>query len=551
MTFILFIAVIVLIFVLISNKKKFKKTITDLQNIINSLNSKIKNLEQERENLNQKIEFLEDNNNSLKKYQGIVDTEQKAKDILFKANLEATELLENAKKELENAILESKAVKSKANIDATNFKQNAINLLNNATTEAKSIIEKAEIKAIEIAGDAYKSMQNSKELEKTAKAMKNIIEGYGNKYLVPTFSLLDDLAEEFGHTDAGQKLKFSREKTNLMINNGTSAKCDYVEANRKEIAINFILDAFNGKVDSVLSKVKKDNYGTLEQKIKDAYQVVNNNGKAFRNAIITEEYLNSRIDELKWAVITQELKWQEQEEQRRIKEQIREEEKAIREFEKAIREAQKEEETLKKLIDKAQKEVSQANDEQKFKFEEKLRELEEKLKIAEDKNQRAISMAQQTKSGNVYVISNIGSFGENVFKIGMTRRLEPLDRIKELGDASVPFEFDVHSMIFSNNAPKLERELHKKFMRLQMNKVNPRKEFFKVTLSDIKDEVEKMEINAKWTMTAEALHYRESLAIEEEISKDKQKELEWEKFQLKAEEIIAETEEEIREEIEA
>ncbi|MDD2674869.1 MAG: DUF4041 domain-containing protein [Flavobacterium sp.] len=550
MTFILFIAVIVLIFILISNKKKFKKTITDLQNIINSLNFRIRNLEQERENLNQKIEFLEDNNNSLKKYQGIVDTEQKAKDILFKANLEATELLENAKKELENAVLESKAVKSKANIDATNFKKNAINLLNNATTEAKSIIEKAEIKATEIAGDAYKSMQNSKELEKTAKAMKNIIEGYGNKYLVPTFSLLDDLAEEFGHTDAGQKLKFSREKTNLMINNGTSAKCDYVEANRKEIAINFILDAFNGKVDSVLSKVKKDNYGTLEQKIKDAYQVVNNNGKAFRNAIITEEYLNSRIDELKWAVITQELKWQEQEEQRRIKEQIREEEKAIREFEKAIREAQKEEETLRKLIDKAQKEVLQANNEQKFKFEEKLRELEEKLKIAEDKNQRAISMAQQTKSGNVYVISNIGSFGENVFKIGMTRRLEPLDRIKELGDASVPFEFDVHSMIFSNDAPKLERELHKKFMRLQMNKVNPRKEFFKVTLSDIKDEVANMEINAKWTMTAEALHYRESLAIEEEISKDKQKELEWEKFQLKAEEIIAETEEEIREEVE-
>lgn len=550
MTFILFIAVIILIFVLISNKKKFKKTITDLQNIINSLNSKIKNFEQERENLNQKIEFLEDNNNSLKKYQGIVDTEQKAKDILFKANLEATELLENAKKELENAFLESKAVKSKANIDATNFKQNAINLLNNATTEAKSIIEKAEIKATEIAGDAYKAMQNSKELEKTAKAMKNIIEGYGNKYLVPTFSLLDDLAEEFGHTDAGQKLKFSREKTNLMINNGTSAKCDYVEVNRKEIAINFILDAFNGKVDSVLSKVKKDNYGILEQKIKDAYQVVNNNGKAFRNAIITEEYLNSRIDELKWAVITQELKWLEQEEQRRIKEQIREEEKARREFEKAIREAQKEEETLKKLIDKAQKEVSQANDEQKSKFEEKLRELEEKLKIAEDKNQRAISMAQQTKSGNVYVISNIGSFGENVFKIGMTRRLEPLDRIKELGDASVPFEFDVHSMIFSNDAPKLERELHKKFMRLQMNKVNPRKEFFKVTLSDIKDEVEKMEINAKWTMTAQALHYRESLTIEEQISKDKQKELEWQKFQLKAEEIIAETEEEIREEIE-
>jgi len=546
MTYILFIAVIVLIIVLISNKKKFQKTINDLLNICNNLNTKIKSFEQERKNLNQKIESLEDSNNALKKYQDIVDTEQKAKDILFNANFEASELLENAKKELENAISEASSIKSKANVDAANLKQNAIISLNNATSEAKLVIEHAEIKAKEIAGDAYYAMQNSKELEKTAKAMKNIIEGYGDKYLIPTFSLLDDLAEEFRHTEAGEKLKFCREKTRLMINNGTSAKCDYVEAYRKEIAINFILDAFNGKVDSILSKVKKDNYGTLEQKIKDAYQVVNNNGKAFRNALITEEYLNARIDELKWDVITQELKWQDQEEQRTIKEQIREEEKARREYEKAIREAQKEEETLKRLIEKAQKEISQANNEQKYKFEEKLRELEEKLKLAEDKNQRAISMAQQTKSGNVYVISNIGSFGENVFKIGMTRRLEPLDRIKELGDASVPFEFDVHSMIFSEDAPKLERELHKKFMLNQMNKVNPRKEFFKVNLTEIKNEVEKMRIDTKWTMTAQALQFKESIAIEEAISNDKEKQIEWEKFQQKAEEIIAETDEEIQ-----
>ena len=187
---------------------------------------------------------------------------------------------------------------------------------------------------------------------------------------------------------------------------------------------------------------------------------------------------------------------------------------------------------LKKLIEKAQNEVAQASEEQKSKYEERLTELEGKLKIAEEKNQRAISMAQQTKSGNVYIISNIGSFGENVYKIGMTRRLEPLDRIRELGDASVPFEFDVHSMIYSENAPELERELHKKFLRLQVNKVNPRKEFFKVTLIDIKAAIDNMSINAKWTMTAEARHYRESLAIEEAISNDKLKQLEWEKYQL-------------------
>lgn len=554
MTLILLIIIVVLVVLWLNNKKK-------LQAIINDLTLRLTNSEQENVNLSGQVADLELQNVALNKYQGIVDTEQKAREIiedaeknadsilntaiqeLDSATNEANELKLQAKRELDEASTSAKNIKIQANVDATAFKQNAMNLLDNATIEAKLIVEQADKKAQEIAGDAYKAMQNATELERTAKAMKNIIEGYGDKYLVPTYSLLDDLAEEFGHTEAGEKLKFVREKTRLMINNGTSAKCDYVEANRKETAINFILDAFNGKVDSILSKVKKDNFGTLEQKIKDAYQVVNNNGKAFRNAVITPEYLNARIDELKWAVITQELKAEEQEEQRRIKEQIREEEKAIREFEKAIREAQKEEETLKKLIEKAQKEVEKASEEQKFKYEDKLRELEEQLKLAEEKNQRAISMAQQTKSGNVYIISNIGSFGENVYKIGMTRRLEPLDRIKELGDASVPFEFDVHSMIYSNNAPGLERELHKKFMRLQMNKVNPRKEFFRVTLADIKTEVDKMDINVKWTMTAEARHYRESLAIEEAISSDKQKQIEWENYQLQAESAIIDEEE--------
>ena len=146
-------------------------------------------------------------------------------------------------------------------------------------------------------------------------------------------------------------------------------------------------------------------------------------------------------------------------------------------------------------------------------------------------------MAQQTKSGNVYVISNIGSFGENVYKIGMTRRLEPLDRIRELGDASVPFEFDVHSMIYCDEAPGLESLLHRKFLRLQMNKVNPRKEFFRISLADIKFEIDKMNINAKWTMTAEARQYRESLSIEELISNDKQKQEEWEKYQMELEPV--------------
>jgi len=122
-------------------------------------------------------------------------------------------------------------------------------------------------------------------------------------------------------------------------------------------------------------------------------------------------------------------------------------------------------------------------------------------------------MAQQTKSGHVYVISNIGSFGDNVYKIGMTRRLEPLDRVKELGDASVPFIFDVHAMIYSDDAPALENSLHKLFDSQRVNLVNSRKEFFKVTLEEIELQAKKTSSSVEFIKTAEAKDYNESKAI--------------------------------------
>lgn len=525
----LLIVVIALIITAVLISGNYKKQISTLNDVIRKLKS-------DNENLNEK-------NLQLSRFQTILDAEQAATEIKENAKVEAELLLNNAKAENSLAKKTASEIKDKAFKDAATIRENAENLLFNANQESKNIIDSANKKAVEIAGDAFAAMNNAREFEKTVKAMKNIIEGYGDQYIKPTYSLLDDLAEEFGHTEAGEKLKFAREKTNMMVKNSTAATCDYVEAYRRNTAITFVLDAFNGKVDSILSKVKKDNFGTLEQKILDSFQLVNHNGSAFRDAKITQAYLDARLDELKWAVIVQELKWQEQEEQRRIKERIRDEERARREFEKAIRDAQKEEELLKKLIEKAQSQVADASEEQKANFEKKLLELEEKLKLAEEKNKRALSMAQQTKSGNVYIISNIGSFGENVYKIGMTRRLEPIERIKELGDASVPFDFDIHAMIYSDNAPKLETELHKKFLMMQMNKVNPRKEFFKVNLVDIRNQVESLGINAKWTLTAEATQYRESKAIEEAIKKDSNKKLEWEKFQLNYEvEHVAELE---------
>jgi hypothetical protein len=233
------------------------------------------------------------------------------------------------------------------------------------------------------------------------------------------------------------------------------------------------------------------------------------------------------MQELELACRVHEIRQRDIEEQRRIKEQIREEEKARREIERALREAAKEEELLQKAMEKVKSQLAEANEEQRAKYEAQIAELELKWKEAEERNQRALSMAQQTKSGHVYVISNIGSFGENVYKIGMTRRLEPLDRVRELSDASVPFAFDVHAMIWSNDAPGLEDQLHKKFALSQINKVNYRKEFFRVSLKEIRQEIEKDVSEIQWTMTSEAREYHESQAIEKLLNDNPGARQEW------------------------
>lgn len=231
-----------------------------------------------------------------------------------------------------------------------------------------------------------------------------------------------------------------------------------------------------------------------------------------------EEYIKLKLKECQLQYQFKLKQAAEDEEQKAIREQMREEQKAIREFEQAIAKAQKEEQMYQDALEQAKKELEIANSEEKDKLALKIELLETKLKEAMEKEGRAKSMAEQTRRGHVYVISNIGSFGEHVYKIGMTRRLEPLDRVKELGDASVPFLFDVHAMIFSEDAPKLEKQLHKVFINKRVNMVNDRKEFFNVTLDEIKKEVEKTDNTIEFTMIAQADEYRESLAIKESIA---------------------------------
>ncbi len=211
------------------------------------------------------------------------------------------------------------------------------------------------------------------------------------------------------------------------------------------------------------------------------------------------------VDELKQeyeAVVRKQLA---REEQARIKERLREEQKVEQDFERERKRLDSEEKVLERLLAEAR---SKATEESAM----QIADLERRIAEAEEKK-RALSMAQQTRAGNVYVISNIGSFGTNVFKIGMTRRLEPLDRVKELGDASVPFPFDVHMMIACKNAPTLESELHKRFSKQRLNKVNFRKEFFRLSIAEIQDAVTELHGTVEYVAEPEALQYNESICM--------------------------------------
>jgi hypothetical protein len=140
-----------------------------------------------------------------------------------------------------------------------------------------------------------------------------------------------------------------------------------------------------------------------------------------------------------------------------------------------------------------------------------------KLAEIEQNKQDILNREQNTRAGYVYIISNVGSFGENVYKIGVTRRLDPQDRIDELGDASVPFKFDIHATIFSDDAPALEDALHQAFEHRRLNAINRRREFFNVTLKEI-EEVVKTNFNkpVEFIELADAVEYRESLALKQE-----------------------------------
>lgn len=281
--------------------------------------------------------------------------------------------------------------------------------------------------------------------------------------------------------------------------------------------------ALEAELQNVLYNLK---YDKLEKSIDDIKKITekylsiaNTGNQSIVNTLVKFineiEYLFIKSAEIEYEYYIK--KEQQKQEQARIREQMKQEAEERKVLEQQKKQIEKEEEKYKNEIDKVEEQLKFTEDIEKInQLNDKIQQLKNQLELVEGKKEEIVKR-QNGKAGYVYVISNLGSFGENVFKVGMTRRLEPMDRVKELGDASVPFEFDVHSFIFSEDAVSLEQKLHELLNNKRVNKINLRKEFFNVTVDYLQELVQEIDSSAEFNKTMIAEQYRQSMAVDELI----------------------------------
>ncbi len=303
--------------------------------------------------------------------------------------------------------------------------------------------------------------------------------------------------------------------TNWTVNNNAAKGRKMVSDMQK-----LLIRAFNSECDEVIGNIKFNNIESGIKRITTSRDAISKLGDIM-GVSITPKYYKSKLDELHLAYEYQVKKQEEKEEQRRIREELREQAKLQKELEEArkkiVKDRQHYENALKQARERLDTELNEAT---KADLLEKIEAFERQLeKLDKDLKDVDYREANQ-KAGYVYIISNIGAFGNDIFKIGMTRRLDPMDRIDELGDASVPFKFDVHAMIFTEDAPKLESALHHAFESRKVNMVNNRREFFRVSLDEIKKVIqENFDKSVEFVDSPYAEQYRQSLLIQKQLSK--------------------------------
>jgi hypothetical protein len=272
-------------------------------------------------------------------------------------------------------------------------------------------------------------------------------------------------------------------------------------------AIRLTLRAFSNECEATVANVRWNNVIAMEKRIARACEQIDNLNASNR-VVIAHEYAGLKLYELRLTHEHREKQKAEREERAEAARAAREEQKLQRDLERA----EEEEARYARLLDKARVEAEGMAGPKLDAYRAQIEMLERDLAEAHARTERAQALAEQTRTGYVYVISNIGSFGEGVVKIGLTRRLDPVDRIRELGDASVPFAFDTHAIIYSDNAPTLERELHGAFEATRINGTNFLKEYFRASIDEVETAVKRLAPDAPFIRDVEAQEFRETQA---------------------------------------
>lgn len=326
-----------------------------------------------------------------------------------------------------------------------------------------------------------------------------------------------DFATALGYKDKLSEIRNQQKeliRTKRAVNFFENWTVDGSKAKGKKMTndnIKIMLRAFNNECEAAINKVKYSNIQIIKDRITNSFEQINKLNEV-NKCDITNQFYNLKISELYLAYEYERKKEDEREELREQREKEREDKALQKEIDSKKKLIDKDIKHINNVIDELELKLTIANEEEKEAISIQIQELKDSLNKYEEDKEELDYRLMNASAGYVYIISNIGSFGEGVFKIGVTRRLDPLDRIRELSSASVPFKFDIHALIFSYDAYKLESDLHNRFEKSRLNIVNNRKEFYKLDITDIKIELEKYkDLTIDFKEIPEAEEFRESL----------------------------------------
>ena len=483
----------------------------------------------------------------------IEDAEQRKEDIINKAILDAKcerdKLFEDCKRERDKIIHEAELEKEEVFREAKRERQQIIDV---AKCRAKQIVEEAADK-IQKAEECIKKCEEREKnfeirfhaleerekqikwhhtradnirkealaIKKEAEEIREDMYKQSDEYMAKLQERMQEMitqvhiSNDFDFECASAELKEKLKKHEFWMKERREvfASIDYHERHHEENMLKILALCFcDVLIDSLIGNVGKIGIDKAYKRMRSAIASVEGLMPKTLNFTMSPQYIIAKKEQLALIAEIERYKAQKREERKLKLQAEREEKQAQRELEAERKRAEKDAMAAEVAIEKSRIALAQAKTKEQIdKYEEQIKALQEALRMANERRERALSMAQQTRCGYVYIISNVGSFGEGVYKIGMTRRVEPMDRVVELGDASVPFPFDVHAMIYTEDAPGLESALHRAFDERKVNAVNCRKEYFRASLDEIKQEVAKQGIEyTEWIDEPMASQWRDS-----------------------------------------